>query len=126
MPSSARAIALPLGDGRSVPLWPNVPDILKEAMDWSDFIFWWLEWPVKIGVVVILVITLVILLNNFLLWALRCAVIVSRVHAKTGPGLASLPILDNKIDMNTIGWSSYKTEYRHDIDTWTAPRKLGG
>ena len=43
-------------------------------MDWSDFIFWWLEWPIKISVGSVLVVMLVLLLNNFLLWLLRCTV----------------------------------------------------
>lgn len=43
-------------------------------MDWSDFIFWWLEWPIKISVGIVLVVMLMLLLNNILLWLLRCAV----------------------------------------------------
>lgn len=46
-------------------------------MDWSDFIFWWLEWPIKIGVGIVLVVMLVLLLNNLLLWLLRCTVQVN-------------------------------------------------
>ena len=33
-------------------------------MDWSDFIFWWLEWPLKITIAIILTVTLTLFWNN--------------------------------------------------------------
>ena len=43
-------------------------------MGWPDFIFWWLAWPIKIAVSLIVGIALLLLLNNILLWLLRSTV----------------------------------------------------
>ncbi len=40
-------------------------------MDWSDFIFWWLEWPLKIAVTGILAVALLLFLNNIILLVFR-------------------------------------------------------
>ena len=40
-------------------------------MGWSDFIFWWLEWPLKVAVTGILVVALLLFLNNILLLVFR-------------------------------------------------------
>ena len=42
-------------------------------MNWSDFVFWWLEWPLKMAVSGILVVTLLLFLNNILLLLFRGA-----------------------------------------------------
>ena len=42
-------------------------------MDWSDFIFWWLEWPLKVVVTGILVVALMLLLNNIIALVFRGA-----------------------------------------------------
>ena len=40
-------------------------------MNWSTFIFWWLEWPLKVAVTGILVVALLLFLNNIILLIFR-------------------------------------------------------
>ena len=40
-------------------------------MDWSNFIFWWLEWPLKITITGILLVALILFWNNVLLLVFR-------------------------------------------------------
>lgn len=49
-------------------------------MNWSDFIFWWLEWPLKVAVTGILVVALLLFLNNIILLVFRGTALAKSTH----------------------------------------------
>lgn len=54
-------------------------------MNWSDFIFWWLEWPLKVAVTGILVVALILFLNNIILLVFRGAGLVKSTKGEYFP-----------------------------------------
>lgn len=54
-------------------------------MDWLDFTFWWMEWPLKITVTGILVVALFLFWNNVIAMVFRGAVLNRTTEGKYVP-----------------------------------------